>query len=697
MGEKRPRIVVGIADSGHYVPPVEQAFALFGPGGAAMRGWVQAWAAPRPERVPIRGASGLAPSPELAAWMELFETHALETADPAEAELRAPGDLPDLGGLLAGATGPSAVADLYGRLTASVVIAQQDELAYLASVAGTAAGVSRVFTFHPEDWGLHPSDASISARLHRLARAAAFGDRPFGRGALAEVDAERLEREARALERFEAAAAGDPLPAHLDPEPLGQRAEWLVRGWLGLPLGPSLARAPGPEAYADERSLLESHPHLGLYWLFASALEAAAAPLEGVLAATRAPGCVHLAEARVAVARWVRGHDHALGPFDLAAFEALREAVREARPPGCSASGPRAALMADPEHASFLELWDHLAGPDPEAPWRGLQGRDLEDALAERARPAHRDLLDQALARAAAVPDHHPRAGRGRILARAAIARDLGELDRALEAAGGTERFGPRRRAEVWRAVARFSSPEARARLARGAASFAREAEDWIRTSSKVPWDALLACDAVETHDLVARFTAAAPLTPVTEPLVVEAARAARAHGIARAVPGLRRAAAGTVGRLDDGSRAEVTWAVAELDAEGPDFLSALLGIVRAEWEEAEDEEDAERLGWSVAACAGPLLSVAPDHLEARAAAATLLGRLARRLGPGRRPRPEVLEATRALVDGARIGPVRALDKPIRALARLRPEVGPASRPAAERLRAALERFLEET
>jgi hypothetical protein len=104
---------------------VEEAFALFGPGGAVMRDWVRAWAEPRPERIPVRGAAELAelaPSAELATWVELFETHALEAADPAEAELRAPGDLPDLGR----ATGPSAVADLRGLLTASVVIAQQE-------------------------------------------------------------------------------------------------------------------------------------------------------------------------------------------------------------------------------------------------------------------------------------------------------------------------------------------------------------------------------------------------------------------------------------------------------------------------------------------------------------------------------------------------------------------------------------------
>ncbi|MEL6188755.1 MAG: hypothetical protein AAFU79_29395, partial [Myxococcota bacterium] len=316
-----------------------------------------------------------------------------------------------------------------------------------------------------------------------------------------------------------------------------------------------------------------------------------------------------------------------------------------------------------------------------------------EDELVALAQPRHRSLLDAALAEGSRVPDHHRAAGRGRIAARAALSESLDELDQALVHAGGTERFGPTRRDEQWRAVASFSVEEANARLAHGASRFADEAEEWIRTASKVPWTALLARDCLETHELVCRFLLGVVHTAVTAPLVVEAAEAARRLRVHRAVPGLRRAVAGAVGPANDGGRAAIAWAVAELDPEAADFLGAMVRMLRGDWEEAEDEEDRERLGHDLAFVVGPHLAVAPVSLESRATAAALLGEWASALAPGRRVTATRIEALRAVALGARQGDVGALFPTLRALAHVRPRRDRSNAEALKRLALTLRGF----
>lgn len=706
-----------------------ELFALFGPGGAVMRHLAARWAEPRAERVAIRAAvdtRSMGPlSPELLAWIELFERYELEAADPAEAELRAPGDLPSLGALLGGETGPSALADLLGLFAGATVIVQQDALSFLASLAGTSLGVSKVYAFHPEDWGLHPTDAAISVRLHRLEESVGRASDPFGFGTLPpgllDPDADPslgqegvdsglslMQRADAARGSFERIANQETLPAHLDPLSLARRSDWLVKALFGLPFEAALSEARPLVELDEEGHRLGAHPHLALHWLFFHALLGNRQRLEAGLRATATATHPLVREARSALERWTTGRSARLGPLDRALFEALREvAMRSAPRLSLEAEAARArpsrqaraALEAaeDPEARAFLELFDHLAtgaelGPSP---FRGLSGLALEDKLAELARPRFVPLLDETLADGARVPDGHPAAGRGRILARAAVAKDLAELDRALAQAGGTERFGPRRRDETWRAVARFSGPEADARLARGAGAFRDVAEDWIRSASKVPWDALLERDTPATHELVVRFLGEAPLGPSTEPLFAEAAEAALRHGIRRAVPGLRRAVTGGAGRIDDGSRRVLVRAVQELDDEAGAFLRAVAERLQMKWEQAEDEDRAFLLAKDLAVVVGAILALEPAQLEAQALAAALLARFAVELSPRKAPSPDLLEALRALVEGAHAGDIRSLGPTLRAFSRLSPIVRPPARPAWERFREALRAALD--
>lgn len=662
----------------------------FGPGGAVMRTLVEAWADPREERVPAREGLGGGPpaSPELAAWAEAFEEYALETSDPADAELRTPGDRPTLSAALTSALlGESGAADVWGALTGAAVVAEQGPLGWLASWAGTASGLSKVFSFHPDDWGLHPADPSISLFLLRLDEEArrdarlfaADGPRPMGLP------------EPEAASRFREAAAPESLPAAQDPERLAERASWILRGLIGLPLAAGVAAEMTLEVFEREIDLIPDHPPIALGWILAHALLGNVEAHRRVWSATRASPDAWLQEAREATGAWMEGQDARLGPLRRGDFELIQSAVRaraleaalEPTSEAISALVRARSELARSEEADddpFLALFDALGGASE------LQSPEEEAKMADLARPRHRPLLDAALAEASKVSDHHPRAGRGRILARAALAPDLEALDLALAQAGGTERFGPTRRDELWRAVARFRDSAAHARLAHGASRFADEAEEWIRTASKVPWDALLARDCLESHELICRFLLRVAHTPVTAPLVLEAAAAARRLPVPRAVPGLRRAVSGGVGRIDDGGRAGVAWAVAELDPEAEAFLAAMVRMLRGDWEDADDEEDRERHALDLAVVVGPHLAVAPDSLESRATAATLLAELAPALAPGRRVSAAKIEALSAIARGAQQGEVGALLPPLRALVRVRPRRDRSNAEALERL-----------
>lgn len=664
-----------------------------GAGGDALERCVEAWSEPR--ALPLSPyAFSATPPPvgsELARWVAVFARRELEAADPAEVELRAPGDLPPLTELLRGGTGPSTIADLVGAFSAATLIAQQDELSWLASWAPTASGANPVYAFHPDDWGLFSAEASMSLLCLRI-----------------EIERRRVEG-LEVPEVWSAAAraaneTSEPLPAHLEPVRLARRADWIVRALLGLEFGRSLELAADLEDFERERPLLEEHAHLALHWLCFHGLLGNAAGFEEVCAQVPR-GFRYFDEARDILQSWLLGEPARLGRLDLRAYEALRSDLRSLAPsaaletPHAIAPEAQARLeLGESEDVqAFLRIFDHLAyggAPGPE-PLHGMSEVEMEEALADKVQADFQPLLEAALQSSLPLPDHDPRAGRGRILAYARLFAALEPFERALERLGGTEALGPRRRDELWRAIASFSDPAAHARIVDGARAFAAEAEDWIRTASKVPWDTLLSRDALETHELVTRCALELAQTPVTLPILVEIARAARRHHIERAVPGLRRAVAGAVGRVDDGSRTELAVAITELDEEAGPFLSAVLGIVKLEWETAEDEDDALDRARDLACVVGPLLSILPGHLEARAAAAALLARFAVELGPSRVARASTLEALRALVDATGQGEIRAFAPTIRAIARLQPRVPPSAEPAWRRLQASLEQTLE--
>ncbi len=691
------------------------------------------WANPRPAPVPVLAPALPTPAPELSTWMALFSAFELEVADPGDAELRAPGEPGSLAELLE----PEAVADLVAALAAAVVVAQVDGLAYLAGWRGTAAGRAPVFGFHPGDWGVFPAHPSLEAWLLHLdaapswadrwspassARQVAFGpahpDQPDPRNPSparpdppGPVERPREPRpedpspdpslppsEPPGSDRTEPAPPRDQAIDRLsDPEPLARRADWLVRLLLGLPFEAALAAAPSLARFSEEQAELCRLPHLALYWLLAHDLLGNERALADALAKTAGLDD----HPTVGPARaWVTprpdridglGAVERLGPLSRADYRARSRAVRSVAPPALVERAPSAApfLPSDRAAQRFLARFEALGRPAP----LGADPAAEEASLAALAEPRWLPVLDAALAAGAGRGDAE--AGRGRIAARAALAEDLAELDRVIDAAGGTGSFGPARRDELWRAVARFDEPAAAARLAAGAARFAAQADDWIRTASKVPWDHLLETGTEGAQDLVVRFLEGVRIHDNSHPLVVEAARSARRFSFRPAVPGLRRVAAAGAGRLGDGSKTEILWAVAELDPEAGPFLGALFRVVQLEWEEAEDEDEGTRRGWALAAVTGPLLAVRPDRLDARATAAALFSRLAPSLaGPAR---PEAYEALGTLIEGVRQGRISELVPTLAALARVNKVSPGARRPQREaEVRAALDRALAE-
>ncbi len=667
-----------------------KAFVRFGPEGSLLPDLAGRWASTREGRVPIPPAAtnrlSTATSAELKSWIKLFEGFELEAADPADTELRAPGDLPSLGELLRGATGPSTPADLLSLLTASTVIAQQDDLAYLASLAGTTDGVSKVYSFHPEDWGLHARDASISLCLYRLYQTERRIHRPFiahSRPALPLLDHDADERTMAQV--FESKVETCLLPPALDPARLAQRSNWLVRAWMGLPLRCELPEETHISTYETEKKVLSSHPHLTLFWLFTHALLDNPQRFAEILSLSRSSKDPWIQEARRALHAWMQGERARLGPLRYGDFERIRDEVVQLAPKA-SRESRTTEIHADPTSVSTLQGQDHPNYPrfmrlfEQLADIRGLRGESeserkaLETQLANLVEPAWRLLIDRALAEGSQVPDHHPSAGCGRILARAALASSLEEFDNAIHRAGGITSFGPRRRDELWRAIASFTNDTATQRLHEGAGMFAREAGDWIRTAPKAPWTLLLARDSLATHRFVTQFLSQVSANPVAAPLIVEAVASARRHNITLAIPGIRRVLSGPFTPIEHHHRQEVLWTLAELDPEAAEFFSDLMAIVKHEWEQSLDEDEAHLRSMDLANIVGALLTVSPNHKEAQAIGASLISRFAVALSPRRSPLPKLIYSLWTLSQGIQEGEVQSLAPPLKCLLELRPQ-----------------------
>ena len=184
---------------------IEEACEVFAGPDPIMDTIAARFAVPRYPRIRLRrtahATQGFAFGADLDRWLALFETFEMEAADPGETELMPPAWGTGLFGLVE-PSGPARTAAALGFFSASSVIVQQDGLSYLASWASTDRNASRVYYFHPHDWGLWPTDGSLTARLFRLVQEE---DRPnFSDIRFPALEAERLQTALAPLRRRDA-------------------------------------------------------------------------------------------------------------------------------------------------------------------------------------------------------------------------------------------------------------------------------------------------------------------------------------------------------------------------------------------------------------------------------------------------------------------------------------------------------------
>lgn len=668
-----------------------EARALFGGSVERLESIAQRFAAPRDRPIkilgPLAATQGHSLEGELARWVEVFERYEMEVADPAYAELRAPGTKLTLEDYV-DKRGPSWLADLIGFLSAASVIVQQDEMSFLASWASTASGSARVYYFHPNDWGLWPTDQSIAARLFRLVQ-----DEEREEFESYRFDDEEGARLTSALSLFEAVVSPEPLPAHLDPHKLFGRAEWLSHALLGAgrDLSASVARAAPLSVWEQERLLARRWPHLATYWLWShyffdnrpelkDALEGA----EGLVAPIVQDSCRFI--------RRLQGDDKVkLADRDRTQLEELRATIARAAPNDVLDTGSKSRLherlkseeiesrdaneaLAKLEATSdddalareALLLLEHLSrggaiAPAPAPVHGGLAVDAAMDRLAELMDPRFEPLVLARLERAARVGDTHEGASWGLVLAWAHLAPDLSAFEATLERFG-TENFGPRRMTELYRAYGHFDEPRATQILTKGARAWLNEMDDWIRMAPDEPLIQLMKRDTLQTHEVLAHLLENANFSPANWDMCVRAAVAAGQFESNLALPGLRRAVSRRLGRIDDGGRAAVVralYSAAGQACEG--FLRDQIENRVRDWERTDDDEDIFEYQKDIACYLTGLLPLAPEDERAIAIAKTLLDQLGLKLAPRRRPRRDVIAAATAIIDGVHVGEVRSL------------------------------------
>lgn len=711
-----------------YGPPVTlvteaEAQALFGGEREALFALVRRIAEPRVGSLRLRGVveSQLGrPLPkELGHFVEAFEAHELEVCDPAGAELLAPGPSPDLLGLL-DPNAPAYLPELVGFFTASTPVVLDEEMCFLAALTGTRSGYAKVYYFHPQDWGLWPTDASLTARLFRTLQEE---DRP--ELAHLRFTGEEEARRVQALKLFEALARPEPLLPELDPVVLFPRVSWLIHalGGVGLSFDKELPKAPPHDRWMSERLELVARPHLLAYWLWAhwffddpEGLE------EATAAAARSPHPV-VAGTVQAIHALLHGTKLKLGDKDRAQLLALKDELLE-RAPAELLSGParhrrnrrraeesqanraeiealellEAQASSEPLVAEALFLLQHLARGSAVPPEKaelhgGLDSSAAQARLAELMDPRFRPVIEARLTRAAAVGDTHRDASFGLILALAALEPDFGAFVAFFERLG-TSNFGPRRMQELYRAFGSYPDPRATKILAAGARAWLTEVDDWIRMAPSEPLLQLLHRDCLETHELIARLLERANYSAANFDICVRAAYAALELKSQRAIPGLERAVKQGLGRVDDGGRATVIRAYAQVAGEvSVPVLLARLADRRNRWE-SSDEDDQPEHQYELSCLLSGLLPVLPEDQELLAVARTLLALFKIRMLPTRTPRREVFEATKAIVVGAHQGDVRALAPAITPFLRLETRLTPVTKAAARALETAAQMAL---
>ncbi len=694
-----------------------EARALFGGSAERLESIVARFATPRERPIkilgPLSATRGHAFEGELARWIEVFERYEMEVADPAYAELRAPGTKLSLADYV-DKRGPSWIADLLGFLSAASVIVQQDEMSFLASWASTPSGSARVYYFHPHDWGLWPTDQSIAARLFRL----------VDEEEREEFDHVRFTGDegahlASALKLFEAVASVEPLPEHLDPARLFVRAEWLTHFLLGAgrDFESSVQRAAPLSRWAVEKTAAQRWPHIATYWLWSHYVFDNRTELAEAFECTRDLVSQVVVESRRTIERLRAGEKVKLSDRDNAALLALVATAVRAAPNEVLGAGARSRLherLADEEiehreaHSALAEiearsdddalareallLLEHLARggaiPPGPAPIHGGLGVDgAMERLAEVVDDRFRPLILARLERAARVGDTHEGASWGLILAWAHLAPDVqtfeAELDRV-----GTQNFGPRRLTELYRAYGHFLEPRATQVLATGARAWLREMDDWIRMASDEPLIQLMKRDTLETHEVLAQLLGSASFSAANWDMCVRAAVAAGALESQLALPGLERAVARRLGRIDDGGRASVVQAYAAAAGEGGlAFLREQMEARVADWEMSDDDEDIFEYMKDVACLLAGLLPLAPEDERVIAVARALLGQILVKLAPQRRPRRDVIAAALAVITGVQRGEVRSLRPAVKPFAALEYIETASTRAVSEELR----------
>ncbi len=657
--------------------------------------------------------NGQRPSAELNLWMQYFERYELEVIDPCGVELRAPGEIQSLEALLQSQS-PAWIADLLGFFTASTVIAQQDEMSYLASWAGTPAGTSRIYYFHPSDWGLWPTDPSISARLYRFFRQDSLDEL-----SLYPLDPEQAAQWDQGLKVYEAQVESHHLPEHLNPKLLLGRVNWLVHALLGI--GREWSRDLLVSAtYSDfqkEKEYLAQWPHLSSYWLWSHYLLGNREALFKTLEITEKSQHPVVQDSRKAVRMlsvgrktkfagqdtsvWqaLAGQIQAKAP--LAVFEPRQKEVEINRRQRISDEAESEAIAwaklqqsagEEPLVEESLLLLAHLGTGSAAPPAKidlhgGLEADQAIDRLAEIVDERFRPVVVGRLRRAARHGDTHRDAGWGLILAWAALAEDLDEFEAILERCG-TGNFGPRRLRELYRAYGYFDDPRATEILAQAAKKWMLELDDWIRMAPEEPLRQLLKRDSLYTHQLCAEILRRARFSAANWDICVEVAKTAGRLNIRRALPGLRRAVSERLGRVDDGGRAQVVAALIEVDPENSySVLYQEFEETLAAWEASEDEDDIFNHQKDLAAVCRGLLALRPQETKVLEVSAALLQVFRLRMGPKRRPRKEVLASVIALFQGIKAGEIRALRRCLPAFIQPRYQTTPSTRGLCEEIR----------
>ena len=645
------------------------------------------FAAPRVPPIRLRRAAqstqGHPYGPDLDRWLGLFEAYEMETADPGETELMPPAWGTGLRGLVE-PSGAARTAAALGFFSACSVVVQQDGMSYLASWASTPRQASKVYYFHRHDWGLWPTDASLTARLFRIVQEE---DRPsFEDIRFHDEEADTLQA---ALTRFEQLTQGDALPAHLDPHRLFARSNWIVHALLGVGRAwtVDLTMVSPLSQFDAERPFLRTWPHIAAYWMWSHYLLGNRDDLDVVLAESRDLPSPVVVESRAVIAELTKGQRIKLGERDRRGFETLQTQLQDLAPPEAltratqkkveirrSAEAKQKQVEADalatvevvadaePAVQEALVLLEHLGQGGAAAPGPAPGGMSVDaamDRLAELMDPRFRVLILVRLQRSLQEGDTHRDAGWGLILAWAALAESLDEFDDVLDEFGrGT--LGPRRQRELYRAYARFDDPRATRLLAQGAQAWLLEVDDWIRMAPSEPLLQLLKRDTLETHSAIAQLLERATYSPANWDECVAAAVAAGELGSRRAIPGLRRAVAAQLGRVDDGGRAKVVRALVAADPDALPFLRERFEVRHKAWRAAAGPDLLEPQR-DLACLLTGLLPLAPTDPQIRQTASTLMSRFRKSIGPRRTPRIDLFAAAAAIVEGIRAGQVQGL------------------------------------